>query len=149
MGTWFDARRASLEDSGRFSEFCVRCGLRPGICLWSLYKHDAPASGTPIGHSLARRACGDVFLPFYGVPMPLPETNFALIARMKRPADERAWQEFVGAYEPFLLRMLVRRGLSDTDSHDVVQQIFLAVCRSLKQWNPDGEEGSFRRCCPE
>ena len=77
--------------------------------------------------------------------MPLPETNLALIARLKRPADERAWQEFVGAYEPFLLRMLVRRGLSDTDSRDVVQQIFLAVCRSLKHWNPDGEEGSFRR----
>ncbi len=77
--------------------------------------------------------------------MPLPETNFALIARMKRPADEQAWQEFVGAYEPFLLRMLVRRGLSDADSRDVVQQIFLVVCRSLDRWNPDGVEGSFRR----
>ena len=77
--------------------------------------------------------------------MPLPETNFALIARMKRPEDEQAWQEFVSAYEPFLLRMLVRRGLSDADSRDIVQQVFLSVCRSLNRWNPDGEEASFRR----
>jgi RNA polymerase sigma-70 factor, ECF subfamily len=77
--------------------------------------------------------------------MALPETNLTLIARMKDPVDQRAWQEFVGAYEPFLLRMLIRRGLMDADARDVVQQIFLAVCRSLNQWNPDGIDGSFRR----
>lgn len=77
--------------------------------------------------------------------MALPETNLTLIARMKRPADERAWQEFVGAYEPFLLRMLLRRGLPEQDARDVVQQVFLAVYRSLDQWNADGADGSFRR----
>lgn len=77
--------------------------------------------------------------------MPLPETNLALIARLKRPVDERAWQEFVSAYEPFLLNLMRRRGFSDADSRDIVQQVFLSVCRSLEQWNPDGEQGSFRR----
>lgn len=43
--------------------------------------------------------------------MALPETNLTLIARMKDPVDQRAWQEFVGAYEPFLLRMLSRHVL--------------------------------------
>ena len=74
--------------------------------------------------------------------MALPETNLTLIARMKDPVDQRAWQEFVGAYEPFLLRMLIRRGFMDADARDLV---LLAVCRSLDQWNSDGIEGSFRR----
>jgi len=77
--------------------------------------------------------------------MALPETNLTLIARMKDPVDQRAWQEFVGAYEPFLLRMLIRRGFMDADARDLVQQVFLGVCRSLDQWNSDGIEGSFRR----
>lgn len=77
--------------------------------------------------------------------MALPETNFTLIARMKRRSDELAWQEFVGAYEPFLLRMMQRRGFSGHDARDIVQQVFLSMCRSLDQWNPDGGHGSFRR----
>lgn len=80
-----------------------------------------------------------------GVFVPLPETNLTLIARMKRSADQLAWQEFVGVYEPFLLRMLNRRGFSDADARDITQQVFLSLCRTLDHWNPDGAEGSFRR----
>jgi DNA-directed RNA polymerase specialized sigma24 family protein len=63
--------------------------------------------------------------------MALPETNLTLIARMKDPVDERSCQEFVGAWEPFLQRMLIRRGLMDADARDLSQQVFQAVCRSL------------------
>jgi hypothetical protein len=48
--------------------------------------------------------------------MTLPETDLTLIARMKDPGDERSCQEFVGTGEPFLLRMLIRRGLMDADA---------------------------------
>jgi RNA polymerase sigma-70 factor (ECF subfamily) len=77
--------------------------------------------------------------------MPLPETNHALIARLKRPEDELAWQDFAAAYEPFLFRLLLRRGLAETDARDVMQLILLNVCRSLHRWSPDGQERSFRR----
>ena len=47
-----------------------------------------------------------------------PETNQSLIARVKDLADGASWVEFLGIYQPVVLRMAKRRGLQDADSQD-------------------------------
>ena len=59
--------------------------------------------------------------------------------------NERAWVDFVAAYEPFLLRLVVRQGVPRRHAADVVQQVLAAVARSVEQWRDDGDPASFRR----
>jgi RNA polymerase sigma-70 factor (ECF subfamily) len=77
--------------------------------------------------------------------MKYPETRHSLIVRLKSEHDELAWREFVEAYEPFLQRMVSRQGVPDRHIPDVVQQILLAIARSVDSWSDDGKTASFRR----
>lgn len=52
--------------------------------------------------------------------------------------------EFVNLYEPVVYRLLRRNGLQDADALDVMQELFLAVSRSIDRWDPAKERGSFR-----
>ncbi len=74
-----------------------------------------------------------------------PETRHSLIVRLKNAGDERAWFDFVTAYEPFLRHLAGRLGVPERDTPDVVQQVLLAVARSVDGWSDDGTEASFRR----
>lgn len=74
-----------------------------------------------------------------------PETRPSLMLRLRDPVDQRAWVEFVGIYEPLVLRLMRQRGLQDADARDVTQQVLLAVNQAVEQWQPDGRESSFRR----
>ncbi len=58
--------------------------------------------------------------------------------------DHEAWVEFVTLYEPVVYRLLRRHGLQDVDARDVMQELFLAVSRSIDRWDPAPERGSFR-----
>ena len=49
------------------------------------------------------------------------------------------------AYEPFLKRMAQRQGVPERDVPDVVQQVLMAVAKSVDGWKDDGKAGSFRR----
>ncbi len=51
---------------------------------------------------------------------------------------------FVSLYEPVAYRLLRRHGLQDADAREVMQELFLAVSRSIDRWNPAKERGSFR-----
>lgn len=53
-----------------------------------------------------------------------PETNESLIARVKDPANEAAWIEFLAIYQPVVLRMARNRGLQPTDADDLAQSVF-------------------------
>ena len=73
-----------------------------------------------------------------------PETSLSLIARVKDLEDEAAWMEFLGIYQPVVARMARRRGLQEADAHDVMQQVFLSISRSIEQWIPDDSKPPFR-----
>lgn len=60
-----------------------------------------------------------------------PETNEMLIARVKDLGDADSWLEFVGIYQPTILKMAKRRGLQDADARDVAQQILISVSNSI------------------
>ena len=74
-----------------------------------------------------------------------PSTRASLLLRLRDPQDHEAWVEFVTLYEPVTYRLLRRNGLQDADARDVMQELFLAVSRSIDRWNPVTETGSFRR----
>jgi RNA polymerase sigma-70 factor (ECF subfamily) len=73
-----------------------------------------------------------------------PETNHSLIARVKDLGDGAAWAEFLGIYQPVVLRMARRRGLQDADAQDVMQQVFLSISRSIEGWIPGELRPPFR-----
>jgi RNA polymerase sigma-70 factor (ECF subfamily) len=67
-----------------------------------------------------------------------------LLLRLRDPKDHEAWVEFVTIYEPVTYRLLRRNGLQDADAREVMQELFLAVSRSIERWDPAKERGSFR-----
>lgn len=73
-----------------------------------------------------------------------PETNQSLIARVRDSADAAAWAEFLGIYQPVVFRMARRRGLQDADAHDVMQQVFLSISRSIEDWTAGENQPPFR-----
>ncbi len=73
------------------------------------------------------------------------QTRHSLIVRLKDEQNELAWEEFVVQYEAFLQRFAVRQGVPERHVPDVVQNILLAIARSIDGWQPDGQTASFRR----
>lgn len=77
--------------------------------------------------------------------MNLPETRHSLLVRLQERRDEVAWEEFLAAYEPFLLSLFRRKGLQEADAQDVSQQVLVSVAQKVASWQPDGKAASFRR----
>jgi RNA polymerase sigma factor (sigma-70 family) len=73
-----------------------------------------------------------------------PTTRASLLLRLRDPQDHEAWVEFVSLYEPVAYRLMRRHGLQDADAREVMQELFMAVSRSIDRWDPAKERGSFR-----
>ena len=73
-----------------------------------------------------------------------PTTRASLLFRLRDWQDHEAWVEFVSLYEPVAYRLLRRHGLQDADAREVVQQLLVAVSRSIDRWDPDKDRGTFR-----
>src|SRR6478672_11321103 len=73
-----------------------------------------------------------------------PSTRASLLLRLRDSQDHEAWIEFVSLYEPVAYRLLRRHGLQDADAREVMQELFLAVSRSIERWDPAKERGTFR-----
>jgi RNA polymerase sigma-70 factor (ECF subfamily) len=73
-----------------------------------------------------------------------PTTRASLLFRLRDSQDHVAWVEFVSLYEPAIYRLLRRHGLQDADAQEVMQELFVAVSRSIDGWDPAKERGTFR-----
>jgi RNA polymerase sigma factor (sigma-70 family) len=73
-----------------------------------------------------------------------PTTRASLLFRLRDSRDHEAWVEFVALYEPVAYRLLRRHGLQDADAREVMQDLFMAVSRSIDRWDPAKECGTFR-----
>src|SRR5208337_1549800 len=73
-----------------------------------------------------------------------PSTHASLLLRLRDSQDHEAWLEFVTLYEPVVYRLLRRNGLQDADAREVMQELFLAVSRSIDRLDPASERASFR-----
>jgi RNA polymerase sigma factor (sigma-70 family) len=73
-----------------------------------------------------------------------PATRRSLIVKLRDPADQAAWCEFVTLYEPLVYRLARSKGLQDADAKDVCQEVFRAVSQAIGRWDPDPGRGTFR-----
>ena len=64
--------------------------------------------------------------------------------RIKDPADQEAWEEFVEMYTPMLFGYCVKRGLQQADAADVVQDMMRAISGAINRFDYDREKGKFR-----
>lgn len=72
------------------------------------------------------------------------ETNESLLGRIKDPANEQAWSEFLAIYRPVILRMAQRRGLQVSDAEDLAQDIFVSISRTIESWQSGPDRPPFR-----
>ena len=73
-----------------------------------------------------------------------PTTNAQLIIRLKDPADQQAWSEFLAIYEPLIQRTGRRIGLHGSDLRDATQEVLMHLTQAVHQWREQPRKGSFR-----
>ncbi len=74
----------------------------------------------------------------------LPDTRETLLLRLRDAGDSRAWEEFVGLYEPAVQRYGQRMGLQPADAMDLSQDVLAAVARAIDRYEPGTGRGQFR-----
>ncbi|MBW3540421.1 MAG: sigma-70 family RNA polymerase sigma factor [Planctomycetes bacterium] len=75
---------------------------------------------------------------------PTPETRASLLIRVRDPADQAAWHEFVEIYRPVILRLARQKGMQAADAEDLAQQVLLAVAKAVEQREHDPKRAKFR-----
>lgn len=71
-------------------------------------------------------------------------TQLTLLARIRNPMDEEAWNEFYGRYCGFVSAVVRRRGGTEDQVGDVVQQVFIETVKAIHAFNHGGRLGEFR-----
>ena len=75
---------------------------------------------------------------------PAPDTRSSLLIRVRDPADQAAWHEFVEIYRPVILRLARQKGMQDADAEDVAQQVLVAIAKAVEQREHDPKRAKFR-----
>ena len=73
-----------------------------------------------------------------------PETRPSLLIRVRDPADQAAWQEFVEIYRPVILRLAQHKGMQAADAEDIAQEVLAAVAKAVEQREHDPKRAKFR-----
>ncbi len=73
-----------------------------------------------------------------------PETRASLLIRVRDPADQTAWFEFVEIYRPIILRLARQKGMQEADADDVAQRVLVAVAKAVEQREHDPQRAKFR-----
>ncbi len=67
-----------------------------------------------------------------------------MLIRVRDPADQAAWHEFVEIYRPIILRLARQKGMQEADADDVAQQVLVAVAKAVEQREHDPKRAKFR-----
>lgn len=70
-------------------------------------------------------------------------TQTALLKRIGEHDDD-AWAEFCDRYQDLIRNVARRRGLQDADCDDALQNVLLALTKSMPNFTYDPEKGKFR-----
>jgi RNA polymerase sigma-70 factor (ECF subfamily) len=70
-------------------------------------------------------------------------TSISLLARLRLPGDEQAWQRFVSLYTPLLYHWAKATGLRGSEAEDLVQDVFTTLITALPKFTYDRSQ-SFR-----
>jgi RNA polymerase sigma factor (sigma-70 family) len=71
-------------------------------------------------------------------------THASLLARLSGGGDTAVWTEFCDRYEELIRAFVRRRGVVAADADDVVQDVMLALTRSMPGFVYDPTKGKFR-----
>jgi RNA polymerase sigma-70 factor (ECF subfamily) len=74
----------------------------------------------------------------------IPETRNSLIVQLRQPGNQEAWQEFASLYEPLIYRLAARKGLQHADAQDLLQDVLIAVSKSVDRFEISEDRGRFR-----
>lgn len=76
--------------------------------------------------------------------MAVPQTQLTLIARLRDPKDEAAWQRFESRYRDLVVRFAIRQGVQPADAEDVAQAVFASLLSAMQGFAFDPSKGRFR-----
>jgi RNA polymerase sigma-70 factor, ECF subfamily len=71
-------------------------------------------------------------------------THATLLARLSGGGDAVAWREFCDRYEELIRAFARRRGVNPADCDDVLQDVMLALTKSMPGFRYDPAKGKFR-----
>ncbi len=72
------------------------------------------------------------------------ETRMSLLLRARNATDPEAFTEFYRVYAPLLQRFVQSRGVDESSSDDVVQELLISLWRRLPELDFDKTRGRFR-----
>ena len=73
-----------------------------------------------------------------------PETRDSLIAQIRNPDDQDAWEQFVKIYRPVVTRIAIKRGLQPADAQDLSQKVLISVAGAIGRFQKSSESVRFR-----
>jgi RNA polymerase sigma-70 factor, ECF subfamily len=73
-----------------------------------------------------------------------PTTSNGLLDVLRDSPSPATWERFWSLYSPVLHRFCCQRGLQDSDAHDVVQQVMIAVSQRMGTFQYVRDRGRFR-----
>lgn len=71
-------------------------------------------------------------------------TRSSVLKAVADTSNEKAWNRLFDLYAGFVFSIARSKGLTVTDSDDIVQNVFVDLARNLPQFNYDRTKGRFR-----
>lgn len=71
-------------------------------------------------------------------------TRQSLLSRLKDWNDQESWRDFFETYWKLIYHTSIKAGLTDAEAQDVVQETVLSVCKSMRTFEYDAKNGSFK-----
>jgi RNA polymerase sigma factor (sigma-70 family) len=72
------------------------------------------------------------------------ETSLSLLERLRGSTESESWDRLVELYAPLIRAWLRRYDVQDSDAHDLMQEVLLAVSKDLGSFEHRGQPGAFR-----
>jgi RNA polymerase sigma-70 factor (ECF subfamily) len=84
------------------------------------------------------------FMQHVDFQRPASDSTSTSLIRRVRAFDDGAWNQLVHVYGPLVYSTCRRRGLSEHDAADVVQNVFAKVFSSIRRFRREKSEDTFR-----
>lgn len=72
------------------------------------------------------------------------ETSLSLLDRLRHSPENEGWNRLAELYTPLIRMWLRRYDVQDSDAHDLIQEVLLAVSKDLVTFEHRGQPGAFR-----
>lgn len=71
-------------------------------------------------------------------------TRASLLARLKNWKDQSSWEDFFETYWRLIFGVAIKRGLTNSEAQDVVQETMISVAKHMPAFQYDPAIGSFK-----